>query len=142
LADGLVYAGSFQPDVVIDLATLTGASVVALGQGMAAGLFSNDKTLEEKLLAAASVTHERLWPLPLWDDYKEAIDSDVADVKNVGGRYDGVATSAIFLKQFTDYPWAHIDMASMAYRENKKGYLPSGATGFGVRLLTEYFLQL
>jgi leucyl aminopeptidase len=135
LADGLVYATRYEPKAVIDLATLTGACVVALGKGMAAGLFSNDNELSERLMTAAGETHERLWPLPLWDDYKEAIKSDVADMKNSGGRMGGVATSAIFLKQFTDYPWAHLDIASMAFGETNKGYLTTGATGFGVRLL-------
>jgi leucyl aminopeptidase len=88
-------------------------------------------------MGAASATHERLWPLPLWDDYKKAIESDVADIKNSGGRMGGVATSAIFLKQFTDYPWAHLDIAGMALGEKDEGYLTKGATGFGVRLLLE-----
>lgn len=138
LADGLVYATQYEPKAVIDLATLTGACVVALGKGMAAGLFANDDALSDRLMAAAGETHERLWPLPLWDDYKKAIESDVADMKNSGGRMGGVATSAIFLKQFTDYPWAHLDIASMAFGESEKGYKTVGATGFGVRLLIEF----
>ncbi len=138
LADGLVYAGQYKPQAVVDLATLTGACVVALGKGMAAGLFSEDPALSSRLQAAAKTTHERLWPLPLWDDYREAIKSDVADMKNSGGRMGGVATSAIFLKQFTDYPWAHLDIAGMAFGEKEKGYVTKGATGFGVRLLIEF----
>ena len=137
LADALVYAKRYEPTAVIDLATLTGACVVALGMGMAAGLFSSDDTLRDRLLAASEATHERLWPLPLWDDYKKAIKSDVADMKNSGGRMGGVATSAIFLKEFTDYPWAHLDIAGMALTEKAKGYVPAGGVGFGVRLLTE-----
>jgi leucyl aminopeptidase len=137
LADGLVYAARFGPKAVIDLATLTGACVVALGKGMAGGLFTNNDELRDRLMGAASATHERLWPLPLWDDYKKAIESDVADIKNSGGRMGGVATSAIFLKQFTDYPWAHLDIAGMALGEKDEGYLTKGATGFGVRLLLE-----
>ena len=138
LADGLVYANHYKPKAVVDLATLTGASVVALGKGMAAGLFANDDVLRDRLLDAAEGTHERLWPLPLWDDYMTAIKSDVADMKNAGGRMGGVATSAIFLKQFTDYPWAHLDIASVAYGEKDSGYTTAGATGFGVRLLIEF----
>jgi leucyl aminopeptidase len=138
LADGLVYATHYNPKAVVDLATLTGASVVALGKGMAAGLFANDDALRDQLLAAAEGTRERLWPLPLWDDYMTAIKSDVADMKNAGGRMGGVATSAIFLKQFTDYPWAHLDIASVAYGEKDSGYTTAGATGFGVRLLIEF----
>jgi leucyl aminopeptidase len=140
LADGLVYAAKYDPDAVVDLATLTGACVVALGDGMAAGLFGNDDTLRDKLLDAATITSERLWPMPLWDDYKKAIKSKVADMKNSGGRTGGVATSAIFLKEFTNYPWAHIDMAPVNLSEKSTEYIPAGGTGYGVRLLVE-FLQ-
>jgi len=138
LADGLVYAKQYSPKAVIDLATLTGACVIALGQGMAAGLFSTEDSLRDKLVAAGTAVHERVWPLPLWDDYKEAIKSDVADIKNSGGRFGGVATSAIFLKQFVDYPWVHLDIAGMALTEKDNGYTPRGGTGFGVRLLVEF----
>ncbi len=140
LADALVYAQRYQPTAVIDLATLTGACVVALGAGMGAGLFSNDDGLRDRLLAASQSTHERLWPLPLWDDYQQAIKSNVADMKNTGGRMGGVGTSAIFLKHFTDYAWAHLDIAGMALADREKGYIPAGGVGFGVRLLVE-FLQ-
>ena len=140
LADGLVYAGQYQPKAVVDLATLTGACVIALGEGMAAGLFSTDEVLQNKMVAAGQATHERVWPLPLWDDYLKAIKTDVADVKNAGGRFGGVGTSAIFLKQFTDYPWMHLDIASMALTEKESGYITFGGTGFGVRLLVEFLL--
>ena len=138
LADGLVYAGRYQPKAVIDLATLTGSCVIALGENMAAGLFSTDDELRDKVVAAGTAVHERVWPLPLWDDYFNAIKSDVADMKNGGGRFGGVATSAIFLKQFTDYAWMHLDIAGMALTEKDKGYIPVGGTGFGVRLLVEF----
>lgn len=141
LADGLVYAGQYQPKAVIDLATLTGACVIALGEDMAAGLFSTDETLQDKMVAAGKATHERVWPLPLWDDYLKTIKSDVADMKNAGGRFGGVGTSAIFLKQFTDYPWMHLDIAGMALTEKGGGYIPAGGTGFGVRLLVEFLRQ-
>ncbi len=137
LADGLVYAGQYQPKAVIDLATLTGACVIALG-GQAAGLFSTNEALREKMVAAGTAVHERVWPLPLWDDYFKAIKSDVADMKNGGGRYGGVGTSAIFLKQFTGYPWMHLDIAGMALSEKDAAYIPAGGTGFGVRLLVEF----
>lgn len=137
LADGLVYAGRYRPQAVIDLATLTGSCVVALGEGVAAGLFSTDDVLRDHLVAAGKATHERVWPLPLWDDYKEAIKSDVADVKNSGGRFGGVGTSAIFLKQFTDYAWVHLDIAGMALSDKDRAYTPAGGTGYGVRLLVE-----
>jgi leucyl aminopeptidase len=105
---------------------------------MSAGLFSNEDSLRDGLVAASDPTHERVWSLPLWDDYKEAIKSDVADMKNSGGRMGGVATSAIFLREFTDYPWAHLDIAGMALSEKTRGYINRGGTGFGVRLLVEF----
>jgi leucyl aminopeptidase len=114
--------------------------VVALGE-TAAGLISADDGIRDKLVSAGQRTHERVWPLPLWDDYKEYIKSDVADVKNSGGRWGGAATAAIFLKQFTDFPWVHLDIAGVAYSEKAKPYSPVGATGFGVRLLTEFLRQ-
>lgn len=141
LADGLVYAGQYQPQAVIDLATLTGACVIALGENVAAGLFSTDEALQAKMVAAGQATQERVWPLPLWDDYLNTIKSDVADMKNAGGRFGGVGTSAIFLKQFIDYPWMHLDIAGMALAEKGNGYIPAGGTGFGVRLLVEFLRQ-
>jgi leucyl aminopeptidase len=141
LADALVYAQRYQPRLVIDLATLTGACVVALGT-QAAGLFCTDDWLSEKLIASGQATHERLWPLPLWDDYFKSIKSEVADMKNSGGRNGGVATSAIFLKEFTNYPWAHLDIAGMALIEKPQEYTPVGATGFGVRLLVDFLRKL
>ncbi|GAB4159280.1 MAG: leucyl aminopeptidase [Candidatus Promineifilaceae bacterium] len=141
LADALVYASRYQPKAVVDLATLTGACVVALGREIAAGIFSNDSTLQQKLVNAGETVHERLWPLPLWEDYQEAIKSDVADMKNSGGRFGGVATSAVFLQAFTDYPWAHLDIAGMALASKDNGYIPRGGTGFGVRLLVEFLRQ-
>jgi leucyl aminopeptidase len=140
LADGLVFAGRYQPKAVVDLATLTGSCIVALGMGMAAGLFSNDEDVRRRLETAASQTHERVWSFPLWDDYRQALDSDVADMKNSGGRMGGVATSAIFLKEFTDYPWAHLDIAGMALSDKENNYITKGGTGYGVRLLVA-FLQ-
>lgn len=141
LADALVYAEQFKPAAVIDLATLTGSCVIALGGGIAGGLFSTDDDLRDRLVSAGQTTQERLWPLPLWDDYKKALKSDVADMKNGGGRYGGVGTSAIFLKEFTNYTWAHLDIAGMALTEKADNYAPRGGTGFGVRLLVEFLRQ-
>ncbi|HSH00943.1 MAG TPA: leucyl aminopeptidase [Anaerolineae bacterium] len=139
LADALVYAERFNPSAVIDLATLTGSCVVALGQGIAAGLFTNYDFLRDQLVAAGDASHERVWPLPLWSDYRSAIDSDVADMKNSGGRFGGVSTSAIFLREFTNYPWVHLDIAGMAYtNQTANPYATKKATGYGVRLLTEF----
>ena len=141
LADALVYAKRFQPKAVVDLATLTGACVIALGKGVAAGLFSNDEKLQSKVVASGNNTHERVWPMPLWEDYKTNIKSNVADLKNSGGRFGGVGTSAIFLKEFTDYPWAHIDMAGMMLADKDDGYVPAGGVGYGVRLVVDLLLN-
>jgi leucyl aminopeptidase len=138
LADALVFAQQYNPNAVIDLATLTGACVVALGEGVAAGLFCNDDGLREKLVASGVTVHERVWPLPLWDDYKKFIKSTVADMKNSGGRFGGVGSSAIFLKEFTSYPWAHIDIAGMALSDKDNAYVLTGGTGYGVRLLVDF----
>jgi leucyl aminopeptidase len=147
LADALVYAKRYSPAAVVDIATLTGACVVALG-GAAAGMFSINDTLRDNLLDAADSTGEKVWPLPLFPEYEKSIESQTADMKNSGGRRGGVGTSATFLKNFVDYPaWAHVDMAGMAGMDgfapgNGKAYLPAkGATGFGARLLAEFVRQ-
>ncbi len=140
LADALGYAKTLKPQAVIDLATLTGAVKVALGRH-AAGLFSNEEALAKRLENAAAATSERLWRLPLWDEYDEQIKSDSADVKNTGGRSAGPITAAKFLQKFAEgMSWAHLDIAGTAWIENgpdspKKEYLPKGASGYGVRLL-------
>ncbi|MCB8945537.1 MAG: leucyl aminopeptidase [Ardenticatenaceae bacterium] len=138
LADGLVYARQYEPKAVIDLATLTGACLVALGQGIAAGLFSTDDSLRDKLVAAGNGSFERVWPLPVWEEFKQLIRSDVADMKNSGGRFGGASTAAAFLKEFTDYPWVHLDIAGMALSDKPGAYTPKGGTGYGVRLLVEF----
>lgn len=140
LADALVYAQQYKPAAVVDLATLTGSCVIALGEWVAAGLFSTHDWLSEQLLASAERTHERLWRLPLWDDYKRKIASTMADMANSGGRHGGVGGSAIFLKEFTDYPWAHLDIAGMALIDKllETPYTPFGATGYGVRLMVDF----
>jgi leucyl aminopeptidase len=143
LADALVYAKRYEPQAVVDLATLTGACVVALGKGQAAGLFGTDEKLIEQLKAASARTGERIWQLPLYDEYIEVMKSDTADLKNSGGRYGGVGASAAFLKAFAEgYPWAHLDIAPIAYLDKDKPYTPKGATGFGVRLLVQFVRDL
>lgn len=139
LADALVYAGRYQPAAVVDVATLTGACVVALGRGVAAGLFEGEAALGARVRQAAEVSGERVWPLPLYPDYRDGLKSEVADMKNSSGnRFGGVGVSAIFLSEFAEgYPWAHLDIAGMAYAEGGKGPWPRGATGFGVRLMVE-----
>ncbi len=141
LGDALVYARERHPQAIIDLATLTGACVVALG-GCAAGLMGNDEALQEKLRSAGEATGERLWPLPLWQDYKDKIKSDVADIKNTGGREGGAITAAAFLEKYVGkIPWAHLDIAGTAWTTEERPYLAKGATGFGVRLLLETLTQ-
>ena len=140
LADALVYASRYQPAAVVDIATLTGACAVALGK-VAAGLFSTDDALRERLLAAAKASNEKLWPLPLFPEYEKSIESETADIKNSSSdRAAGVGSSATFLKHFVDYPaWAHIDMAGLASDIKDIPYVPErGASGFVVRLLTEF----
>ncbi len=142
LADALVYAKRYDPAAVVDIATLTGACVVALGTA-SAGMFSTDDLLRDRLLAAGGATGERVWPLPLFPEYSKAVESKVADIKNTGGRMGGVGTSAAFLKNFVDYPaWAHVDMAGMALEAKDNPYMPGeGATGYGARLLAEFVRQ-
>jgi leucyl aminopeptidase len=138
LADALHYARRLSPDVVLDLATLTGACAVALGEE-AAGLFGNDERILEQLTRAGEETGERLWRLPLWKEYDRLIESDVADLKNTGGRYAGAITAAAFLAKFAgEVPWAHVDIAGPAFVTSARGYRPKGATGFGVRVVTQF----
>ncbi len=139
LSDALNYASKLKPDVIIDLATLTGACVVALGE-FVAGLFTKDDKLAEELYQKGLKTYDRLWRLPMWDDYNELIVSDVADVKNVGGRWGGAITAAKFLEKFVDpkISWAHLDIAGPAMANNFNNYTRKYMTGFGVRLLFDY----
>ncbi|MFL5488311.1 MAG: leucyl aminopeptidase [Gemmatimonadaceae bacterium] len=138
LADCLSYAKRFNPDVVIDAATLTGACVIALGH-TATGVFSSDDTLIAEILAAGKKAGEPGWPLPLWDDYKELIKSDVADIKNSGGRPAGAVTAAMFLKEFAEgYTWAHLDIAGTAYSESDLVTIPKGPTGVPTGTFIEF----
>ncbi|MDQ4078799.1 MAG: leucyl aminopeptidase [Chloroflexota bacterium] len=140
LADALTYIDRYNPRAVVDLATLTGAIVVALGNNMS-GLFSNDEDLVEHLQLASHRSGEELWRMPLYDDYDKLLESDIADVKNVGGRAGSSITAALFLRNFIgDYEWAHLDIASTAWHDERKPklpYAPKGASGVGVRLLME-----
>jgi leucyl aminopeptidase len=141
LADAFTYAERFKPALMIDLATLTGACVVALGDDVA-GLFCNDKKLKDQLIRASNLTCEMIWEMPLWDCYNELIKSDVADLKNTGGRNGGAISAAAFLKQFTGtYPWAHIDIAGPGFSPKDRPYAPKGATGFGVRLIVQFLID-
>ncbi|HEY4690428.1 MAG TPA: leucyl aminopeptidase [Anaerolineae bacterium] len=141
LADALCYAAEFKPKAVVDLATLTGACVVALGEDVAAGFFANDEEVARRVAAASEASAERLWRLPLYEEYKDKIKSDTADVKNSGGRYSGVGSSATFLAEFVSYPWSHWDIAGMALAKSGPPYVIKGGTGFGVRALVELARQ-
>jgi leucyl aminopeptidase len=142
LADALHYAKRYKPDHLIDYATLTGACVVALGYE-ASGLFSNDRELARKLIASGERVGERLWELPEWDDYKEYIRSDWADMKNSGGRWGGAISAALFLKEFVDCPsWAHLDIAGTAWTEHETSRDAKGATGVGVRATIDFIESL
>lgn len=141
LADALGYAERYGPAAVIDLATLTGACVVALGHH-ASGMLGNDTSLMKSLEAAGETTYERVWQLPLFDEYEKLIKSDVADVKNTGGRWAGTITAALFLKKFIgSYKWVHLDIAGTAILEENGDYTQKGASGVGVRLLTEFLAR-
>jgi leucyl aminopeptidase len=134
LCDALTYAKRFDPEVVVDIATLTGACVVALG-AQACGLLSNDQTLADELLAAGQASHDRAWQLPLWEEYDEQLSSNFADMANIGGREAGTITAACFLGRFTrDYRWAHLDIAGVAWKSGKE----KGATGRPVQLLMQF----
>jgi leucyl aminopeptidase len=142
LGDALHYASELKPDHLIDYATLTGACVVALGNE-AAGLFSNDDELARKLIECGERVGERLWRLPEWDDYKDLIRSDWADMKNSGGRWGGAITAALFLKEFVNCPsWAHLDIAGTAYAEHETAREARGATGAGVRVTLAFLESL
>jgi leucyl aminopeptidase len=138
LADALSYARSFKPDAILDVATLTGAVKVALGT-VCAGVFGNQDNLKAKMIQAGRKAGERVWELPLWDDYQEFIKSDLADIRNVGGRPGGAIIAARFLNNFVgDHPWVHVDIAGVDFAEKEKPYVPKGATGFGARLLLQF----
>jgi leucyl aminopeptidase len=139
LSDALEFASKAKPDVIIDLATLTGACVVALGE-FVAGLFTKNDKLADELYKTGLKTYDRLWRLPLWDDYNYLIKSNIADVKNLGIRWGSAITAAKFLEKFVDknIAWAHLDIAGPAMANDFNNYTKKYMTGFGVRLLFEY----
>lgn len=138
LADALSFASRYDPQAVVDIATLTGACVVALGHH-AMGLMGNDEGLIDDVRRAADLSGERAWPLPLWDDYRQQLKSTIADMKNTGGRPAGTITAGMFLREFAGTaPWAHLDIAGTAWAGEAGPYQPQGPTGVGVRLLTEW----
>ena len=144
LADALAYAKTFEPDIIIDLATLTGACIAALGEEIA-GAMGNDRKLVDKLIACGKQTGEPIWELPMFPAYEEHVKSRIANLKNTGARGQaGAIAGAMFLKRFVgDTPWVHLDIAGPAYAEREvRPDTPQGGTGFGVRLLMRYLQGL
>jgi len=137
LCDALTYVKKFDPEAVIDMATLTGACIIALGN-QATGLYANNDDLAGELLAAGERTGDRAWRMPLWDEYQSQLDSNFADMQNIGGRPAGSITAACFLSRFAkDYRWAHLDIAGTAWNSGKA----KGATGRPVPLLVDYLMS-
>ena len=137
LADALTYAKQLKPELVIDLATLTGAAAAITGHyGIA--MAGNHQEKMDELKQSGETTYERIFQLPFWKEFEELLKSDVADLKNIGGPVGGASTAGKFLEHFTDYDWIHLDIAGPAFLEGPKGLYPSGATGMGVRLLYNF----
>jgi len=145
LADALAFAvKTFAPKAIIDMATLSGAAIIALGTNVAA-LVGNNKDLVMKIIDFSNQTGEKIWELPLYDEYKEQLKSSTADMKNIGGRSAGAITAAAFLSSFVeDTPWIHLDIAGTAWNQEgtkEKTYNPKGATGFGIRTIVKYIMN-
>ena len=141
LADALCYADELGVDEIIDLATLTGACMVALGN-QAAGIVGNDDALVKSIIETAKTCGERYWELPMYEEYKESLKSSVADMQNTGSRWGGASTAGLFLKEFVDKTkWAHIDIAGVAYFDKAQGEFIKGSTGAGVRAMINYILK-
>lgn len=138
LADALAFAKKYQPKLVIDLATLTGAAAVAIGKEGIVMMGTADEEQKQALLAAGNETYERLVEFPLWEEYRSYLDSDIADLKNIGGRMAGAITAGMFLRHFTDYNWIHLDIAGVAFLDGPDGYRGKNGTGAGVRLLYRF----
>ncbi|MFC2113932.1 M17 family metallopeptidase [Bacteroidota bacterium] len=140
LADALAYAKKYNPQLVIDVATLTGAAAMAIGKYGIPCFTNSDKDLDQ-LKQSGQEVYERLVNLPMWEEYAELIKSDIADVKNIGGKEAGAITAAKFLERFTDYPWIHLDIAGSAFSQKEYKYYTKGASGIAVRLLFHYLIQ-
>ena len=136
LADAIAYACEQEVDAIVNVATLTGAIMIALGP-KAAGLFSNDDALRDEVAAAAERAGERVWPMPLYDDYRSDIDSEIADIKNTGSRWGGAIKAALFLRNFVakGVPWAHLDIAGPARNDSAYDEVPKGGSGVATRTL-------
>ena len=142
MADALTYAQQIGCNRLVDAATLTGAIMVALGHERA-GLFSNDNDWQASLVSAAAGAGEKLWPMPLDDEYRAQLKSGIPDIPNIGSRWGGAITAAAFLKEFADpAPWAHLDIAGVAWLEEPKPAMPKGPSGYGVRTFVELAMNL
>ncbi len=139
LADALVYAQQFDPELVLDFATLTGAAMRAIGSGGTAFMGTASEDIKNLAVKAAYQTHERIAELPLWDDFAEQLKSEIADLSNLGGPLAGASTAGKFLEHFTKYPWLHFDIAGPAFLSSASSYRPAGGTGTGIRFLLEFF---
>lgn len=137
LADALSYAKQYDPELVIDLATLTGAAVAMTGT-LGSALMGTDNTYREALIRSGELTYERIWEIPYWKEFADMLKSDVADMKNIGGPYGGSATAGKFLQHFTSYPWLHLDIAGPAILKDEEPYKQKGASGVGIRLLYHF----
>ena len=141
LADGLAYAARLNPQCIVDIATLTGACIVALGQ-FAIGMLGNDDALKIGLKKAGQQAGERVWEMPLWEEYFEQLKSDVADMRNIGGRGGGMITAGMFLSKFVgDCPWVHLDIASTDWSASERPYIGKGPTAIGTRLLLQWLIN-
>lgn len=142
LADALAYAKKYTPEVVVDLATLTGAAVVAVGHTGIAMMSTASDEVVGRMIESGDNTHERVVRFPLWDEYEELLKSDIADQKNIGGPYGGAITAAKFLQPFTAYPWIHLDIAGPAFLPQQDHYRSKNGTGVGVRLLIDFLKKI
>ena len=141
LADGLAYAARFNPQCLVDIATLTGACIIALGQ-FAIGMMGNDDALKAGMKKAGEQAGERVWEMPLWEEYFEQLKSDVADMRNIGGRGGGMITAGMFLSKFVgDCPWVHLDIASTDWSSSERPYIGKGPTAIGTRLLVQWLIN-
>lgn len=142
LADALHYAKKYKPQLVIDLATLTGAAARAIGPNATVAMGNASREVWEQLQTSATNTHERLVEFPFWDEYNDLLKSEIADLKNIGGAEAGAITAGKFLEHFTDYPYVHLDIAGPAFLDSPWGYYGKGGTGVGVRLLTDFLTHV
>jgi leucyl aminopeptidase len=142
VADGIAYARRLKPRAIIDIATLTGACSIALGDE-AIAMMGNDRKLIGEMQKSADAVFERVWEMPLYKEYGEYLKSDIADIKNAAGRNGSLVAAASFLSRFAgDVPWVHLDIAGTAWAEKEKPYTPKGASGIGVRLLSHFIREM